>query len=318
MNGTLFEGFSGMKFDSSRVAFGRHETFALRYSWLSKGFQALSEDPKVFESDDATVVLGVGKNMVVAIRYWLRAAQMIHPSEPQSTEIGHLLLDLKKGFDPYLEDEATIWLIHWLIATNAELATSFFWFFNKFHKPEFTSQELVTALSDFVKENVNQNKRASATTLKNDAQLLHRMYTQSKGNSRMPLEEALDSPLSLLKLITQTAGGRSFRSKPESRPGLPIGILGFAVSQIMEQRSITSIPIEDLMYSKTDYAAPGSVFRLTENDLITKLERLVDYKPGLFEIRETAGIHQLYRIAKFAPTDYIELHFSDIAQGEAA
>ena len=56
-----------MKFDPKKVAFGRHETFALRYSWLTKGYEAIVEDPTVLGSEDATVILGVGKNMVSAI-----------------------------------------------------------------------------------------------------------------------------------------------------------------------------------------------------------------------------------------------------------
>lgn len=68
-----------MKYDPSKTAFGRHETFALRYSWLTKGYQknVASKKEDVFTSDNATVELGVGKNMVAAIRYWLRASQMI-------------------------------------------------------------------------------------------------------------------------------------------------------------------------------------------------------------------------------------------------
>jgi Protein of unknown function (DUF4007) len=307
-----------MKFNSEKVAFGRHETFALRYRWLTKGFQALAKNPGIFESNDATVELGVGKNMVLSIRYWLRACQMIKPSVAEPTEIGSLILDEAKGFDPYLEDEATIWLIHWLLATSPQLATSWYWFFNKYHKPEFTGQELTTALSDFIKENVVKNKRPAMATIKNDAQLLHRMYTQSKGNTRMPLEEALDSPLSLLRLVTQTAGGRSFQSKLESRSGLPLGVLGFAVVQLLEQRNVVAIPIEELMHSRDEYPAPGAVFRLTENDLITKLESLVNYLPGVFEIRETAGIHQLYQTRNCSPNVFLEKHYADVVEGVAA
>jgi len=308
-----------MKFISDKVAFGRHETFALRYSWLSKGFHALKKKPTVFDDDDAVVDLGVGKNMVSSIRYWLRACQLITSQKPDQPEaIGDLIFDAKKGLDPYLEDEATIWLMHWLLATNSTMATSWFWFFNKFHKPEFTGQELQIALADFVKEQVAEKKRASAGTLKNDALLLPRMYTQSKGNGRTPLEEALDSPLALLGLVTQSAGGRSFQSKPEARPGLPIGIFAYAVSQLLQQRDITAIPIEELMYSRNDYAAPGSLFRLTETDLITKLELMVSYIPGHFDIRETAGIHQLYRTNKIDPLEYVEKHYADIERGIAA
>ena len=308
-----------MKFESSKVAFGRHETFALRYSWLSKGFQALERDPAVFDNDDAVVELGVGKNMVASIRYWLRASQLISPQKPDEPEaIGSLLFTEKAGLDPYLEDEATIWLIHWLLVTNSSLATSWFWFFNKFHKPEFTGQELQTALSDFIKENATEKKRPAAGTIKNDALLLPRMYTQSKGNAKAPLEDALDSPLSLLGLVTQSSVGRVYHSKPEARPSLPVGIFSFAVTQLMREQNVTAIPIEDLMYSKNDYAALGSVFRLTESDLIAKLELMQAYIPNQYEIRETAGIHQLYRLSDIEPVEYIHKHYADMQKGLAA
>jgi len=77
--------------------------------------------------------------MVNAIRYWLQAAQLIVPAQPgfKTTSLGDKIFG-KRGFDHYLEDEATIWLVHWLIASSPELATGWYWFFNKFHKPEFT------------------------------------------------------------------------------------------------------------------------------------------------------------------------------------
>ena len=308
-----------MKFDGRKVAFGRHETFALRYSWLSKGFQSLASNASLFDDDNAVVELGVGKNMVAAIRFWLRASQMITPQKPDEPQaIGNLVFDAKKGLDPYLEDEATMWLVHWLIVTNSSLATSWFWFFNCFHKPEFTGQELQTALADFVKERVEENKRPSLGTIKNDAVLLPRMYTQSRGNTRTPLEDSLDSPLAMLGLITQSAGGRSFQSKPEARPKLPIGIFSFAIAQVMEQRESSTIPVEEMMYSRDDFASPGSVFRLTEMDLIAKLELMIDYLPGYFEIRDTAGLHQLYKIKEVDPLLYIQKYYGDMKVGRAA
>lgn len=315
----MLKGGIKMKFDGNKVAFGRHETFALRYSWLSKGFSALKNNPLVFDSEDSVVELGVGRNMVNSIRYWLRASQVITPQKPdEPTELGQLLFDEKEGFDPYLEDEATIWLIHWLIATNSELATSWYWFFNNFHKPEFSAQELHTALSDFVKDLVVDNKRPSTSTLKNDAQLLPRMYVQSKISNRTPLEDSLDSPLSLLGLITQSSSGKLFQSKPQARPNLPIGIFGFAVAQLMDELQHTAIPLEELMYSGQDQAAPGSVFRLTESDMIAKLEKLEAYLPEKFEIRETAGIHQLYRIDTVEPIEYLKKHYGEMSKELAA
>ena len=50
-----------MKFDGTKVAFGRHQTFAVRYGWLSKGFQAVKKNPNILRSEEAVEVLGVGK-----------------------------------------------------------------------------------------------------------------------------------------------------------------------------------------------------------------------------------------------------------------
>ena len=306
-----------MKFNAESMAFGRHETFALRYGWLSKGFQAVVKNSKIFKSEDATVVLGVGKNMVAAIKYWLRACQMIDSDTGKPTDLGEHLLS-KRGFDPYLEDEATIWLLHWLLATNAELATSWFWFFNRYHKPEFTGQQLTTALIDYVNDRVHNRKKPSPSTLKNDALLLPKMYSRSKSNTRTPIEDALDSPFALLKLVSQSASGRSYQSIPQARPQLHLGIFGFAVCQMFAAKGVVALPIEDLMYSRDEFPAPGSVFRLTENGLVAKLERLVDYIPGIFEIRDTAGQHQLYQSEKVDALVFIKKHYATNQKEKAA
>ena len=294
------------------MAFGRHETFSLRYGWLSKGFQALisMKNYSIFESEDATVILGVGKNMVSSIKYWLRACRMINTIDNSPTELGEQLLSPGSGFDPYLEDEATIWLLHWLLVTNTEQATSWYWFFNRYHKPEFTGQELTTGLSDFVNNLVLGKKKPSLNTLKHDATLIPRMYTASKRNIKAPLEEALDSPFSLLKLVTQSANGRIYYSRPASKPDLPLGIIGFAACELFENKQTTAIPIEDFMYSKDNFPALGSVFRLTENALVSKLEKLVDFIPGVFQIRDTAGQHQLYMTKQVEPIKFINKHYS--------
>ena len=295
-------------FDGTKTAFGRHETFGLRYGWLPKGFQAIKANPKAFESDDSTVVLGVGRNMVKSIRFWLRAARIAEPTSEGflPTRIGEAIFS-EEGWDPYLEDEGTIWLLHWLMATNPSQATAWYWFFNRFHKPEFSGQEVATALHDFVKE--YSSSQVTVSTLKSDAAVLLRMYSQSKGLGRTPLEEALDSPLSLLRLVAQMSGGRRYISRPESREGLPLGILGFAVADVFAARSVTEMPIEDLMYGRTDYPAVGAVFRLTENALLAKLERLVHHVPGIFELRETAGIHQMYKLEDVDPQQYLAEHY---------
>jgi len=302
-------------FNPDWCAFGRHETFPLRYSWLTKGFHELRGDSRLFESEDVTVRLGVGKNMVNAIRYWLQAARLVERKEGryEPTMLGMHLFDAD-GYDPYLEDEATIWLIHWLIATNAQLATAWFWFFNRFHKPEFTAQELATALADFAKAKING--RTSPKTVKQDASILLRMYSRSKTSARTPLEDVLDSPLALLGLVQPDGSGKHFRSLPQRRD-VSVGIIGFAVVDLCNALNVSQIPIEHLMYGDRGSAALGAVFRLTEDALLAKLELLVREQSGAFAIRETAGIHQLYLLDEMEPLEMLAYQYDDASEAAA-
>ena len=110
-----------MKLNRKQTAFGRHETFPLRYAWLTKGFDAVRQQPNLFGNPErAMVELGVGRNMVNAIQYWLQVTCVIdfYEGRGEATALGNALLG-PKG-DRYLEDEATLWVIHWLIASNAK------------------------------------------------------------------------------------------------------------------------------------------------------------------------------------------------------
>ena len=52
-----------------RPTFGGHEKFVFRHGWLKKGVDGVREKPLIFNSDEALMTLGVGKNMVRSIRY---------------------------------------------------------------------------------------------------------------------------------------------------------------------------------------------------------------------------------------------------------
>ncbi len=303
-----------MKFSPAKVAFGRHESFALRFGWLTKGFQNFEScylvGQDLFTMDDSVVRLGVGKNMVNSIRHWLKAARLIETSNNKNvpTKLGRYLFSENNGKDQYLEDESTIWLLHWLITTNPEMATSWYWFFNKYHKSDFTGTEATTALLDYLQENVTA--RYSSGTVKKDLSVLLRCYTQSSSSVKSNLEDALDSPLSLLRLVKYIPTLKRYESKLEARSSLPLGIVGYAVTALFMQKKITELPLSDLMYGDSEYPGLGTVFRITESDLIAKLELLVEYLPGFYEIDETAGVHQLYMLDEVDPYSYLDKQYT--------
>lgn len=302
-----------MKFNPDRIGLGRHESFPLRYPWLTRGFSEFQKDSKVFDANDATTRLGVGKNMVRSIRFWLIASQMLQPSGRHSFEASELGLAIfsEDGWDPYLEDDATIWLIHWLLSTSPEQATVNYWYFNRFHKTSFDSQETQAAFVDFCKEYVAA--RFAVTTATKDVAILLRMYSRTPTSSRTPPEEALDSPLSILGLLSYDLSTKSYVSSLGRRNELPTEIVGYAVAQLFESLDVTSFPIERLMHTRERFPALGSIFKLTENGLIAHLEKLVSTYPQAWELRETAGLHQLFRLDHMPPMEFLSNRYQDKA-----
>ena len=57
------------------MKFRAHDTFYIRKGWLSKGMKCVVADENVFTSktDNPMDVLGLGANMVKALRYWMQA-----------------------------------------------------------------------------------------------------------------------------------------------------------------------------------------------------------------------------------------------------
>jgi hypothetical protein len=132
--------------NSKGIVFARHETFHPRFGWLKKGFDRASSDPEIFLREDAPVRLGVGKNMVRSIRYWCSAFKLLKDDQP--TEFGQQLLG-QEGWDPYLEDPASLWLLHWKLLEVPNLATAWNVTFNFFRQVEFTTEELFYQLCEY-------------------------------------------------------------------------------------------------------------------------------------------------------------------------
>lgn len=89
--------------------FSGHESFPCKSLWLKKGYDFVVGGND-FNSPDAVITLGVGKNMVTLIRFWLRV--LVLQRTTKKTKLGNYLFDESKGKDKYLEDTATLWLLH--------------------------------------------------------------------------------------------------------------------------------------------------------------------------------------------------------------
>lgn len=275
-----------------RYRFTGHQTFPFRYPWMPKAIQGLQEDPNLFFEDDAMVRLGVGKNMVASIRFWAEALGLAsfdgRTGEAGPTALG-LALFGRDGWDPYLEDPGTLWLLHWRVAETPEQASTWHLTFSRWYKETFARDELLMWLVHLV-ERV-PSARASVGTLKRDIETFLRTYVPSGAGARRAIEDSFDCPLVELGLIRELEDGL-YQFVRGAKPTLPIEIFSFALhsywqSEASEQETLN---FERVLYGP---GSPGAAFKLSEAALVSLLEEL----PASSGLRydETAGLRVILR-----------------------
>ena len=92
-----------------KYTFSGHESFPCKSLWLKKWYDFVNHE-RNFNAPDAVIDLGVGKNMVSSIRFWLKSFGL-YDGEHLS-ELADYLFDEVAGRDKYMEDLATLCLLH--------------------------------------------------------------------------------------------------------------------------------------------------------------------------------------------------------------
>lgn len=284
---------------ATRPVFARHESFHPRYGWLKRAVDAALEDPHVFLRGDAVVTLGVGKNMVRAIKHWGLATGVLtevdNPARPRmplvaATSFGMGLLG-DDGLDPYCEDLASLWVLHWRLLAPVSRAPVWWVALNEFPGVAFSQGEL----EDFVVERVGSVKEWSAphpASVRKDVVCFLRMYTAAGAGSRATRDDVIDCPFRPLGLVR--SGGGGFRFDLGHKPGLGPKVVLWACLDYMSrvEPTASSVTVSRLA---GDLGAPGRAFRLTEEALTSSLEAAVANRakgagPSLHHV---AGIAQL-------------------------
>lgn len=288
--------------------FSGHESFALRYAWLPKAAKALAADPEIFAHEErAMEVLGIGKNMVRSLRFWVEVTGVAE-SIPRSrrlelTPFGRAILD-RDGFDPFLEDIRTLWLLHWSLAGQKERPL-FAWEYmlSRWPRPEFSRSE---ALAAFHSESRKLGGDHSDVTLGQHLDVFLHTYLPGRGGSTA-VEDSLDGPLVDLNLLVPLGerkgeGGRfepvyAFRREP--KPEIGDALFDYCLMDFLK-RTPNADGTLSLRAITVGVGSPGQVFKLTEDDVRTRLEdngsrdyeRPYTYQPsavqGVLTVRENA------------------------------
>lgn len=242
--------------------FSGHESFQCRFYWLKKGYDYSQMDGN-FNSDDAPVKLGVGKNMVASIRFWLKAFDILDEEQKQSKPLAKKIFD-DAGWDPYLEDEGTLWLLHYYLVKK-EFATTYSLIFNQLRKrrPEFN----LSHFESWVKES---GASVASNTLEKDLQIFSRMYIPRDDSKE--LDETYSGLLTELGLVNKLKREKLewFSIEPKRRPEIPAYIFMYCILENEEYGNSISF---DALYND---GGVGSIFALNREGLTEKLEEIAE------------------------------------------
>jgi hypothetical protein len=298
-----------------RLSFSGHETFVFRHAWLKKAVDAVADDPTVFSQESAIVTLGVGKNMVRSIRHWALATGVI-AEEPKSrgmrvevTPFGQVLLG-KSGFDQYLEDPNTLWLLHWKMLKQEQRCTTWNWVFNRFPSTEFTR----AGLTQFILDEAQRAgaPAASENSIRRDVEVFLRTYAGAAEVRKSVGEEDLDCPFAELGLI-EAQSHDVFLLHRGPKQSLGDHAFVYALCDFWNgiSEAQQTLALSEIAYRK---GSPGTVFRLDENSLSERLERLETVTEGRLVYAETAGLRQVYRHSEITFDEMLQTHYA--AAGE--
>jgi len=228
----------------------------------------------------------------------------------QPSEIGSAIFLGKKAWDPYLEDIGTLWLIHYLLVTNSERATTWFFAFNHVHYAEFSKNSLENALVDFLSS--RKLSVPSRNTLKRDIDVLVRTYIPGKTSGKLSIEDAYDCPLIELDLLRPSYEEGTYSFSRGNQENLPNSIFAFALAEFIKNQAQgrKTVTFDEIAYAPY---SPGKVFKLNEVSLSERLEEMGELTRGAWAYGETAGLKQLYINDDLDPFALLEAHYLQTA-----
>jgi hypothetical protein len=269
------------------MKFRAHDTFYIRKGWLYKGLKNIEKKGNIFtdKQSNAGDVLGMGVNMVKALRYWLQAVDLTEETKSvyksQSlTKFGQLVWEN----DKYIEELGTLWLLHYKLAINQKLATAWEYFFNDFNFNEFTKEDFVSSIGNYIK--MKGETLPAISSLESDFDCIISTYvSRYKMNpGKVIPENNIDCPFGELGLIDiVNKRGKIFKKSYSKLDSInPIIIFAIIVDNAGTDKEVR---ISSLLNDKYNI---GKILNLDAISLQESLKKVQNN--GYIKIIRTAGL----------------------------
>lgn len=284
----------------NKYVFSGHESFSCRMLWPIKGYDYIN-DGNSFNDPNSVIMLGVGKNMVASIRYWLKALGLTEQDKPSA--IADYLFDEAQGKDRYLESLGTLWLLHFLLVVLNE-ATLYNILFLRYQKErkQFSKEQVLNFVKRLMAED-DRLKQFNSNTVGKDFGVLVQNYVQP---SKPKSYEDYSSLLIDLNLIRNDNSDRGYAFNIEGKRTVPTEIFLYAVLWMKgSDRTVSYDTLQNV----------GLVFCMTDMEVIEMLQQIDREYSEYVQYSDNAGIRQLlFKEGKqMNPIDLLNRYYDNAA-----
>ena len=292
------------------MKFRAHDTFFIRKGWLSKGMRCVSNKPDVFvdKNENPMDVLGIGANMVKALRYWLQVVGLTEePSKGKRdqhfTALGRMIYE----HDTYIEELGTLYLLQYELASQKEEATAWYFFFNEFSMSEFSKENFVAALEKYIKMEESDSSVASRSLSDDFTCIINTYLPRYKSNpTKVSPENNIDCPFGELGLVDilnkrKKTYKKSIPASDTLNPWVALAVI------VDNADGRTEISLNELLNAPCNIGRVFNLDSVTMLDVLYRIEKL-----GLIKINRTAGLDVINLLEDLSFLDCVQNFYNSI------
>jgi len=264
-----------------KYTFSGHESFPCKSLWLKKGYDFVVAGND-FKSPEAVIGLGVGKNMVTSIRFWLKAFGITENDTP--TDLADYLFNDQIGKDKYLEDIATLWLLHFNLVFSEEATLYNMFFCGVQRERTLFEREQVLTYVKFRMVEAGKMTLFNPNTVKKDVAVLLQNYALPR---KPQSNEDFSSLLIDLDLIRQSSEDKSYYFNVDGKRKVTKEIFLYGLLKLKEQEGDNTIPFDTIQ------ERVGLIFCMHDIETVEMLKQLASEYSKYFAYSDVAGIKQV-------------------------
>ncbi len=264
-----------------KVSFSGHEKFDCKIDWITKGLLAFAKNQQIFSQnhlEETIEILGLGVNMIKSLNHWMHVLGLIDKNK--LTSFAQTILEE----DPYLENNDTLWLLHWNIVKSLDKATLYNLFFNVIYPHKFTRDDIFDRIVSWLDTN---GTKLSPTTIKSDIDVFIRMY---KSNDSEELSLNLFSELKLITEQSHNVYALNINAATDMSDQAFLYILMDYINHLSNSNT-ESISMNDLQRGKLSLQKSLCI---SESAFYSKIYLLDQLTGGQLSYSDASGIRQIY------------------------